>query len=147
MEKKPGPLFDEAGEPRFLQLMVELDAIKETVASGLVFRRDYKHRRSPNPVPWITDRKNLRYFRRVVKKIVAAAGIRSELSFTSFGHGGFNRRRQERSHGCRAANRGTLSIDTPAADLCQAHAKTADRRLQDAPRRANKGSPLVGTAI
>jgi hypothetical protein len=83
------PLYDGAGEPLFPELMMELDAIKETVASGLVFRRDHKHRRSPNLLPWITERKDLRYLRRVVKEIVAAAGIRSELSFTSFRHGGF----------------------------------------------------------
>jgi hypothetical protein len=83
------PLFDETGEPLFPELMAELDAIKETIASGLVFRRDHVHRRSPAPLPWITERKDLRYLRRVVKKIVIAAGIRSELSFTSFRHGGF----------------------------------------------------------
>jgi hypothetical protein len=83
------PLFDEAGEPLFPELMTELDAIKETIVSGLVFRRDHKHRRSRAPLPWITERKDLRYLRSVVKKIVAAAGLRSELSFTSFRHGGF----------------------------------------------------------
>ena len=83
------PLFDEAGEPLFPELMVELDAIKETMVSGLVFRRDHEHRRSRTPLPWITERKDLRYLRSVVKKIVAAAGLRSELSFTSFRHGGF----------------------------------------------------------
>ena len=40
------PLFDEAGVPLFPELMVELDAIKETMVSGLVFRRDHEHRRS-----------------------------------------------------------------------------------------------------
>ena len=83
------PLFDEAGEPLFPELMVELDAIKETMVSGLVFRRDHEHRRSRTPLPWITERKDLRYLRSVVKKIVTAAGLRSELSFTSFRHGGF----------------------------------------------------------
>ena len=83
------PLFDEAGEPLFPELMVELDAIKKTMVSGLVFRRDHEHRRSRTPLPWITERKDLRYLRSVVKKIVAAAGLRSELSFTSFRHGGF----------------------------------------------------------
>jgi hypothetical protein len=83
------PLFDQAGGPLFPELMIELDSIKETVASGLAFRRDHKHRRSPDLLPWITDRKDLRYLRRVVRKIIAAAGIRSELSFTSFRHGGF----------------------------------------------------------
>ena len=83
------PLFDESGEPLFPELMAELDAIKQTLASGLVFRRDHEHRRSRTPLPWITERRDLRYLRSVVKKIVAAAGLRSELSFTSFRHGGF----------------------------------------------------------
>jgi hypothetical protein len=83
------PLFDEAGEPLFPELTAELDAIKETIVSGLIFRRVHRHRRSRTPVPWITQRRDLRYLRTVVKKIVAAAGLRSELSFTSFRHGGF----------------------------------------------------------
>ena len=83
------PLFDETGEYLFPELMAELDAIKETTAMGLIFRRDHKHRRSLTPLPWITGRKDLRYLRSVVKKIVAAAGLRTELSFTSFRHGGF----------------------------------------------------------
>jgi hypothetical protein len=69
--------------------MAELDAIKETIVLGLIFRRDHKHRRSHMPLPWIMERKDLRYLRSVVKKIVAAAGLRTELSFTPFGHGGF----------------------------------------------------------
>ncbi|MGE0290016.1 MAG: hypothetical protein AB7I42_27735 [Bradyrhizobium sp.] len=83
------PLFDETGEALFPDLMAELDAIKQTAASGLVFRRDHPHRRSNIPRPWITDRKDLRYLRSVVKEIVVAAGLRKELSFTSFRHGGF----------------------------------------------------------
>ena len=83
------PLFDEMGEPLFPELMAELDAIKANTVWGLVFRRDHEHRRSPAPLPWPTERKDLRYLRSVVKKIVAAAGLRSELSFTSFRHGGF----------------------------------------------------------
>jgi hypothetical protein len=62
----------------FPELMAELDAIKETIVLGLIFRRDHKHRRSHMPLPWITERKDLRYLRSVVKKIVAAAGF--ELS-------------------------------------------------------------------
>jgi hypothetical protein len=83
------PLFDETGEPLFPELMEELDAIKEKTVTGLIFRRDHKHRRSLTPLPWITERKDLRYLRSVVKKIVVAAGLRPELSFTSFRHGGF----------------------------------------------------------
>jgi hypothetical protein len=83
------PLFDEAGAPLFPELMEELDAIKEKMISGLIFRRDHEHRKSRTPLPWITERKDLRYLRSVVKRIVIAAGIRTELSFTSFRHGGF----------------------------------------------------------
>jgi hypothetical protein len=83
------PLFDETGKPLFPELMAELDPLKKKIADGLVFRRDHQHRRSPIPLPWITPRGDLRYLRRVVKKIIAAAAIRNELSFTSFRHGGF----------------------------------------------------------
>jgi hypothetical protein len=83
------PLFDETGGPLFPELMTELDAIKKEIISGLIFRRDHTHRRSHTPLPWITERKDLRYLRSIVKRIVAAAGIRTELSFTSFRHGGF----------------------------------------------------------
>ncbi|WP_076867004.1 hypothetical protein [Bradyrhizobium mercantei] len=83
------PLFDDRGEALFPELMAELDVIKQDMVSGLVFRRDHAHRKSTTPLPWITERKDLRYLRSVVKDIVAAAGIRSELSFTSFRHGGF----------------------------------------------------------
>jgi hypothetical protein len=84
------PLFDETGEPLFPELMAELDAIKEEISSGLIFRRDHNYRRSHvPPLPWMTERKDLRYLRSIVKKIVFAAGLRAELSFTSFRHGGF----------------------------------------------------------
>ncbi len=83
------PLFDESGQALFPELMAELDAIKEANVSGLMFRRDHEHRRSPTPLPWMTEGKNLSYLRSVVRTIIAAAKIRIELSFTSFRHGGF----------------------------------------------------------
>jgi hypothetical protein len=83
------PLFDETGGMLFPELVAELDEIKRTNMSGLVFRRDHMHRRSPIPLPWITAKQNLRYLREIVKKIVRAAALREELSFTSFRHGGF----------------------------------------------------------
>ncbi|MET3907520.1 hypothetical protein ABID59_001861 [Bradyrhizobium sp. S3.3.6] len=83
------PLFDETGAPLFPELMAELDSIKERFVSGLAFRRDHPHRRSCIALPWITPRKDLRYLRSVVKKIIVTAGLRNELSFTSFRHGGF----------------------------------------------------------
>ncbi len=39
------------GEALFPELIAELDAIKKTMVSGLVFRRDHEHRKSPTPLP------------------------------------------------------------------------------------------------
>jgi hypothetical protein len=83
------PLFDEAGRPLFPELMTELDVIKKGAVAGHMFRRDHKHRRGAVPLSWITDRGALDYVRATVKKIIRAAGLRDELSFTSFRHGGF----------------------------------------------------------
>jgi hypothetical protein len=41
------------------------------------------------PKPWITLKGELQYFRDVVKDIIRAAGLRDDLPFTSFRHGGF----------------------------------------------------------
>ncbi|WP_167558987.1 hypothetical protein [Bradyrhizobium canariense] len=83
------PLFDETGQELFPELMPELDAIKERTVSGLIFRRDHGHRRGRAPMPWMTPRRGLDYLRATVKRIIRAAGLRDELSFTSFRHGGF----------------------------------------------------------
>jgi hypothetical protein len=83
------PLFDEAKRALFPELMAELDDIKTRAISGHIFRRDHGHRRSAIPLPWITPRGDLDYVRSVVKKIIRAAGLRDDLSFTSFRHGGF----------------------------------------------------------
>lgn len=83
------PLFDGTGEVLFPELMPELDAIKATTLSGLVFRRDHAHRRNRVPLPWMTERGGLDYLRATVKEIIRSAGLRDELSFTSFRHGGF----------------------------------------------------------
>jgi hypothetical protein len=84
------PLFDEAGEALFPELTAELDEIKRTMVSGLVFRRDHPNRRSKTElVPWITAKQDLRYLRATVREIILASGLRDELSFTSFRHGGF----------------------------------------------------------
>jgi hypothetical protein len=40
-------------------------------------------------MPWITPRGDLDYLRSTVKEVIRAAGLRDELSFTSFRHGGF----------------------------------------------------------
>ena len=83
------PLFDETGEALFPELMAEMNAIKARTLSGLAFRREHAHRKGAVPKPWITEKGGLDYLRATVKEIVRAAGLRDDLSFTSFRHGGF----------------------------------------------------------
>jgi len=82
------PLFDEDGVPLFPELMSELDAIKRERIGGLMLCRDWGDRR-----PWPTwptpDEVDLTHMSRKVKEIIRAAGLRDELTFTSFRHGGF----------------------------------------------------------
>ena len=82
------PLFDDAGVPLYPELMLELDAIKRERIGGLMLRRDWGER-----LPWPTwptpDEVDLTHMSRKVKAIIIAAGLRRELTFTSFRHGGF----------------------------------------------------------
>jgi hypothetical protein len=81
------PLFDE-GAPLYPELMAELDAIKRDRIAGLMLRRDWGERG-----PWPTwpkpDQPDFTHLSRKVKEVIRAAGLRDELSFTSFRHGGF----------------------------------------------------------
>jgi hypothetical protein len=49
-----------------------------------MLRRDWG-----DPGPWPTDRGDLTLMRHKAKAVIRAAGLRDELSFTSFRHGGF----------------------------------------------------------
>jgi hypothetical protein len=80
------PLFDDAGMPLYPELMAELDAIKRDRIGGLMLRRDWGERGSWPPNP---DRPDFTHLSRKVKEVIRAAGLRDELSFTSFRHGGF----------------------------------------------------------
>jgi hypothetical protein len=81
------PLVDDEGVPLYPELMVELDAIKRGRIGGLMVRRDRDQR------PWPTYPReggpDLSHMNRAVKAIIRAAGLRNELTFTSFAHGGF----------------------------------------------------------
>jgi hypothetical protein len=81
------PLFDDVGAPLYPELMKELDAIKRARIGGLMLCRDWGDRG-----PWPTwpkpDMPDFTHMSRKVKEIVRAAGLRDELSFTSFRHGG-----------------------------------------------------------
>jgi hypothetical protein len=82
------PLFDDAGLPLYPELMAELDTIKRERIGGLMLCRDWGDRK-----PWPTwprpDEPDLTHVSRKVKAIIRAAGLRDELTFTSFRHGGF----------------------------------------------------------
>lgn len=68
--------------------MLELDAIKRERIGGLMLRRDWGARG-----PWPTwpkpDMPDFTHMSRKVKEVIRAAGLREELSFASFRHGGF----------------------------------------------------------
>jgi hypothetical protein len=83
------PLFDEAERPLYPELTIELDASRRKFIGGLMIRRDHKDRRAGVPLPWMTAKGDLDYLRQVVKRIIRAANLRDDLSFTSFRHGGF----------------------------------------------------------
>jgi hypothetical protein len=82
------PLFDEkTGAPFYPELMAELDVIKRTRIAGLMLRRDWGQH-----APWPTwpkeDEVDLTHMSRKVKEVIRAAGLRDELTFTSFRRSG-----------------------------------------------------------
>ncbi|WP_229169874.1 hypothetical protein [Bradyrhizobium altum] len=78
------PLFDKKGKPLYPLLVAELDAMKALLPTGgLMLRRD------GSSLPWSGKGEMLTQVERISKKIILAAGLRPELTFTSFGrHGG-----------------------------------------------------------
>jgi hypothetical protein len=81
------PLFKD-GVPLYPELMAELDAIKRERIGGLMLCRDWSDR-SPWPTWPKPDQPDFTHLSRKVKGVIRAAGLREELSFTSFRHGGF----------------------------------------------------------
>jgi hypothetical protein len=78
------PLFDASGVPLYPELMAELDAIKRERIGGLMLCRDWGDRS-----PWPSGpNAELTHMSRKVKRVIRAAGLREELTFTSFRHGG-----------------------------------------------------------
>jgi hypothetical protein len=82
------PLYDANKAPLYPELMAELDALKRTRITGLMLCRDWGDR-----APWPTwpkrDEVDLTHMARKVKEVVRATGLRDELTFASFRHGGF----------------------------------------------------------
>ncbi|MDI4237763.1 hypothetical protein OZ411_33665 [Bradyrhizobium sp. Arg237L] len=82
-------LFDhEDGTPLFPEIMERLDRAKINRTSGPLIFRDHVWRATTKYEPWDTKFGGGTQFDRMVKKIVEAAGLRKEITFTSFRHGG-----------------------------------------------------------
>jgi hypothetical protein len=82
------PLFDDDGAPLYPELMAEMDAIKRDHIGGLMLRRDWGDR-GPRPTWPKEDHPDFTHLSRKVKEVIRAAGLRDELTFTSFRPGGF----------------------------------------------------------
>lgn len=76
------PIFDRDGRLLFPELIKELDVLCKDRIAGHLFLRDGTTK------PWYTAKGDRSYFIHEVKKVVRAAGLRDELTFTSFRHGG-----------------------------------------------------------
>lgn len=83
---EPGPAGSRV--PLFPELTDRLDAVRRGRIAGLMIVRDWKDEAAGQPVPWITRSGDLTYMRHRTKAMVRAGGLRDELSFTSFRHGG-----------------------------------------------------------
>lgn len=81
------PLFDK-GTPLFPELMARMDAMKRDRVGGPFFVRDWPDPIAKVPLPWATASGALDFVKKKSKKVIRAAGLRDELSFTSFRHGG-----------------------------------------------------------
>ncbi|MGY3513716.1 hypothetical protein [Bradyrhizobium lupini] len=134
------PLFNAKGKALYPLLMAELDAIKELrPTGGLMLRRD------GSSLPWFGKGETLTQVQRITKKIILAAGLRPELTFTSFGrHRGTTEARHIRAHGNAANEEGSVVVDGSygalsarrrsgkarcANEMHQAACKTSERKV------------------
>ena len=91
------PLFDEARDTSgrivatkqlYPVLQARLDALKADRIGGLMLVRDWVDRGARRPLPWPSEKGDLSFLRHEVKDLIRTAGIRDELTFQSFRHGG-----------------------------------------------------------
>lgn len=82
------PLLDDAGAALYPELTARLDHLRAGRIAGLLVVRDWRGAGEDAPRPWVTPAGDLTYMRHEVKRIIRAAGMRDELSFRSFRHGG-----------------------------------------------------------
>lgn len=83
------PLFDpKSGLAMFPELMARMDRLKAGRVGGTFFIRDWADPIAKMPIAWATAKGGLDFVRQKSKTVIRAAGLRDELSFTSFRHGG-----------------------------------------------------------
>ena len=110
--------------------MAELDAIKRERIGGLMLCRDWGDRG-----PWPTwpkpDQPDFTHLSRKVKDVIRAAGLRDELSFTSFRHGGFTETGDAGLTDREIMAQGRHTIGQGAAEVREAHHRSGrDRRAE-----------------
>ncbi|MFT4129926.1 hypothetical protein [Labrys sp. (in: a-proteobacteria)] len=82
------PLFDSKGAPLYPELMARMDRmVADRIGGGPLILRDKIDPRLKAHRPWVINDR-IDDFRKHVKKLILAAGLREELSFRSFRHGG-----------------------------------------------------------
>ena len=132
------PLFDDDGVPLYPELMAELDAIKRERIGGLMLRRDWGERATVADLA-DTDELDLTHMSRKVKEIIRAAGLRDELTFTSFRHGGFTEAADADLTDAEMRAQGRHKSAKVLPTLRQAHHEAGRGRGEEAARDANSG--------
>jgi hypothetical protein len=100
-----------------------------------------------NRGPWPTwpkpDQPDFTHMSRKVKEVIRAAGLRDELSFASFRHGGFHRRRRRRTERPRDHGAGPPHDAEGASEVREACHETDHQRDQKTAGIANKRRTFV----
>jgi hypothetical protein len=138
------PLFDDKGVPIYPELMSELDTIKRERIGGLMLRRDRGAHK-----PWFTGTGgivDLTHMSHTVKRIIRAAGLRDELTFTSFRHGGFTESADADLSDAEIRAQGRHKSARVLPRYAKAHHEAGHGRRAEAARGANKSRRFVRIA-
>lgn len=120
------PLDDpETGDRAYPLLEDRLDELCKDRIGGLVMLRDWPDKAAGKRLPWRTARGDISYFRHETRRLIDEIGLRPELTFASFRHGGMTE----------AAESGVTEL--------QLRALSRHKTLQVLPRYAKKTSDQV----
>jgi hypothetical protein len=122
------PLSDRDGSLLFPELVKELDALCKDRIGGHLFLRDGTMK------PWYTTKGDRSYFTHEVKKVIRTAGLRDELTFTSFRHGGIT---EAADSGLTDAEIRAISRHTSSKVLPRYAKKTLDQVAEATSKRRN----------